>query len=179
VTIGIDVHGEGVGTNGGHENATDKRVLVRSSAGDNPADGNHILAAAKTRIADVNIIAANAGIGTRASAYGVVEIASAILKRRVAHRTVVASVSIGLQRERAHSGIVGTVVVIDDGGCSKGAVPVLAVLSKRAAVPTAVLESALLRVRAPAPIPVLKLPVEVPNSANQPTPEFLAPLVRF
>jgi len=42
--------------------------------------------------------------------------------------------------------------------------PVPAVLSKSAAVPTAVLESELLRVRVPAPRPVLKLPVEVPNS---------------
>ena len=122
VTIGIDVHGEGAGTNGRHENATDKRFR-KEFRWRQSRRWNHILIAVKARIADVNIIAANAGIGTRASAYGVVEMASAILKRRVAHRSVVASVSIGLQRERAHSGIVSTVVVIDDGGCSKGAVP--------------------------------------------------------
>ena len=57
--------------------------------------------------------------------------------------------------------------------------PAPAVLSKRAAVPTAVLEVELLRTKVPAPTAVLKLPSEVPNSAYQPTPVFPAPLVRF
>ena len=82
-----------------------------------------LVIAGKTGIADIDIVADDIWIGTRSSAEGSIVIASAILKRRAAHRSVVASVSIGLQRERAHSGIVGTVVVIDHGGCSKGAVP--------------------------------------------------------
>ena len=124
MTIGIDVHGEGgASVNRCPVNATDIRGLVIDSAGGNPADGNHVLIAGKTGIADVDIVAADVWIGTRASAYRGIEIASAILKRRVAHRSVVAAVSVGLQRERAHGRIVGTVVVIDQGGCSKGAVP--------------------------------------------------------
>ena len=61
--------------------------------------------------------------GTRCSAHGGIIITSAVLKRPAAHCSVVASVSVGLQRERAHSGIIGSVVVVDQGGCSKGAVP--------------------------------------------------------
>jgi hypothetical protein len=36
---------------------------------------------------------------------------------------VVRAFSIARQRERAHGRIIGAVVVIDHGGCSKGAVP--------------------------------------------------------
>jgi len=124
VTVGIDVHREGgASINGRPVNASDKRELVRRSAGGNPADGNHVIVAGKTGIADVDIIAEDAWIGTRVSAQGDEIIASAILKREVAHRSVVAPVSVGLQRERAHSRIIGAVVVVDQGGCSKGAVP--------------------------------------------------------
>ncbi len=82
-----------------------------------------LVSPAKTGIADIDIVANDTWIGTRSSAHSSKVIASAILKRPAAHCRVVASVSVGLQRERAHSGIVGTVVVIDQGGCSKGAVP--------------------------------------------------------
>ena len=44
--------------------------------------------------------------------------------------------------------------------------------------PTAVLLSAWLRASAPAPTPVLPLPVVVENSEYQPTPVFAAPVVR-
>src|SRR6266480_4732918 len=47
-----------------------------------------------------------------------------------------------------------------------------AVLSKSAAAPAAVFESPLLVTRVPVPTPVLKLPVLVPNNANQPSPVF-------
>ena len=112
-----------VRTNARVVNAADIRVLVRGLAGGNPADGNHVIVAAKTGIADVDIIAADVGISTRCSAHGGIKITSAVLKRPAAHCRVVASVSVGLQRERAHSGIVSSVVVVDQGGCSKGAVP--------------------------------------------------------
>src|SRR5438067_2288243 len=119
MTIGIDIHGKGgASINGRPVDAADKRHFIIDSARSNPADGNHILIAAKTGIADIDIVAADSWIGTCSSTQGSVEIASATLKRCVAHRSVVASVSIGLQRERAHSGIVGTVVVIDHGGGS-------------------------------------------------------------
>src|SRR6266496_5763661 len=52
------------------------------------------------------------------------------------------------------------------------------VLSKSAAAPTAVLESALLRANAPPPTPVLKLPVEFKKSERQPSAVFPAPVVR-
>src|SRR5436309_13433727 len=52
------------------------------------------------------------------------------------------------------------------------------VLSKSAAAPTAVLESALLRASAPPPTPVLKLPVVSKKSENQPSAVFPAPVVR-
>src|SRR5439155_10535694 len=52
------------------------------------------------------------------------------------------------------------------------------VLSKSAAAPTAVFESALLRASAPPPTPVLKLPVVSKNSERQPSPVFPAPVVR-
>src|SRR5439155_12300400 len=52
------------------------------------------------------------------------------------------------------------------------------VLSKSAAAPTAVLESALLRASAPPPTPVLKLPVESKKSERQPSAVFPAPVVR-
>ena len=124
MTIVIDVHGEGgVNINALPVNAADIRVLVRGPAGGNPADGNHIGIAGKTGIADIDIVADDVWIGTRCSAYGSIVIASAILKRPAAHCRVVASGSVGLQRERAHTGIVSSVVVVDHGGCSKGAVP--------------------------------------------------------
>jgi len=124
VTIGIDVHGEGgASINGRPEDATDIRVLVRSSAGGDPADGKHVGIAGKTGIADIDIVADDSWFSTRSSAQGGIVIASAILKCRAAHCRVVASVSVGLERERAHSGIVSAVVVIDQSGCSKGAVP--------------------------------------------------------
>ena len=60
MTIGIHVHGEGgASTNVRPVNASDIRVLVRSPAGANAADGNDIFIAGKTGIADVNIIADN------------------------------------------------------------------------------------------------------------------------
>ena len=66
MTIGIDVHGEGgASINGRPVNAADIRVFVRGSAGGNPADGNHILIAGKTRIANVDIVADDIWIGTR------------------------------------------------------------------------------------------------------------------
>src|SRR5205823_11174958 len=46
------------------------------------------------------------------------------------------------------------------------------------AAPTAVLESALFSASAPAPTPVLKLPVLSAKSARQPSPVFPAPVVR-
>src|SRR5213592_1119218 len=52
------------------------------------------------------------------------------------------------------------------------------VLSKSAAAPTAVLESALLSASAPPPTPVLKLPVVFKKSERQPSPVFPAPVVR-
>src|SRR6266481_6165083 len=52
------------------------------------------------------------------------------------------------------------------------------VLSNNAAAPTAVLESALLRVSAPPPTPVLKLPVVSKKSDRQPSAVFPAPVVR-
>ena len=123
VTIAIDVHGEGGGSiNARSINAADIRVFVIGSAGGNPADGNHIGVAGKTGIADINIVADDIWIGTRFKAYGSIVFASAILKCLAAHRSVVASVSVVLQRERAHSRVAGTVVVIDHGACSKGAV---------------------------------------------------------
>src|SRR5205823_8986877 len=51
------------------------------------------------------------------------------------------------------------------------------VLSKSAAAPTAVLESALLRASAPPPTPVLKLPVVSKKSERQPSAVFPAPVV--
>lgn len=51
------------------------------------------------------------------------------------------------------------------------------VLSKSAAAPSAVFESALLRTSAPAPTPVLKLPVLFEKSERHPRPVFPAPLV--
>ena len=54
--------------------------LGRSLAGGNPVDGNHIGIAGKTGIADIDIIASDIWIGTRSSAEGGIEIASAILK---------------------------------------------------------------------------------------------------
>jgi len=60
VTIGIHVHGEGgASTNVRPVNASDVRVLIRSPAGANATNGNDILIAGKTGIADVNIIADN------------------------------------------------------------------------------------------------------------------------
>src|SRR6476646_7024692 len=107
MTIPINVYGEGVGSNIRIINAADKREFVRGPAGGNPADGNHILVASKTGIANIEIVGNEIWIGTRSSAHG----------------NNVASVNIVFQRERAHSGIVVTVVVIYQGGCSKGAVP--------------------------------------------------------
>src|SRR5262249_60303391 len=52
------------------------------------------------------------------------------------------------------------------------------VLSKSAAAPTAVLESALLRASAPPPTPVLKLPVVSKKRERQPSAVFPAPVVR-
>src|SRR5437899_12196991 len=52
------------------------------------------------------------------------------------------------------------------------------VLSKSAAAPTAVLESALLRASAPPPTPVLKLPVVSKKNERQPSAVFPAPVVR-
>lgn len=124
VTVGIDVHGEsGTGINGRSEDAADKRHFVIGSAGGNAADRNHIGVAGKTGVADIDIVADDTWIGARCSADGRVVIASAILKCRAAYCRVVASVGVGLQRERAHSGVVDTVVIINQGGCSKGAVP--------------------------------------------------------
>ena len=121
--IGIDVHDSGVRRNTRRSDAADKGRRVIGPAGGYSADGNHILIAGKTGIADVDIVADDSWIGTRSSAQGSIVIASAILKCRAAHRSVVASVSVVLQRERTHSGIVGAVVVIDHGRCPKGAVP--------------------------------------------------------
>ena len=54
------VHGEGgASTNVRPVNASDVRVLIRSPAGANATNGNDILIAGKTGIADVNIIADN------------------------------------------------------------------------------------------------------------------------
>src|SRR5205823_13474235 len=52
------------------------------------------------------------------------------------------------------------------------------VLSKSAAAPTAVFESALLRANAPPPTPVLKLPVVSKKSERQPSAVFPEPMVR-
>ena len=52
------------------------------------------------------------------------------------------------------------------------------VLSKSAAAPIAVLDSALLMASAPAPTPVLKLPVVFRKSDRQPSAVFPAPVVR-
>src|SRR5262245_44508958 len=123
MTIRIDVHGEGAtGTNLRSVDATDIGVCEIDSAGGNSANGKHILITGKTRVANVNIVAENFWIGTCVGAQGNVEIGSAILKRRVADRSIAVSVSVCLQRERAHSRIGGAVVVIDQGGCSKAAV---------------------------------------------------------
>ena len=93
MAIGVHVHGEGgAHINGLPVDAADIRVFIIGSAGSNAADGNHILIAGKTGIADVDIVVADFWIRTRSSAQGGVEIASAILKRSVAHRSVVASV---------------------------------------------------------------------------------------
>src|SRR5436190_1142739 len=106
MTIGIDIHGKGgASINGRPVDAADKRHFIRSSAGGNPADGNHILIAAKTRIADVNIIAANAGIGTCIGTQGGVEITGAIFKCQVAHRSVVATRSVRKERASARGSI--------------------------------------------------------------------------
>ena len=61
-------------------------------------------------------------IGTRSGAQGSIELASAILKCGVTHCSVGAAVNVVLQREHAHSRIGGTVVIIDQGGCSQGTV---------------------------------------------------------
>ena len=53
------------------------------------------------------------------------------------------------------------------------------VLSKSAAVPTAVFESAALSASVPAPTPVLKLAVVALNSETQPIPVLPEPVVRF
>ena len=92
------------------------------SAGGNAANRKHVLIASKAGIADVDIVADDVWIGTGVSAYGGDKIASAILKRAVADGSVVASVSVGLQRERAHCRIVVAIVIIDQGDCSKGAI---------------------------------------------------------
>jgi hypothetical protein len=123
VAIVIDVHGKGgASVNLRPVNASDEREFVRRSAGGYSADGNHIGITGKTGIANVNIVADDTWIGTRSSAHRSKVITSAILKRPAAYCRVIASISVGLQRERAHSGIVSTVVIIDESGCSEGAV---------------------------------------------------------
>jgi hypothetical protein len=95
VTIGIDVYGQGrASINGRSENATYVCGRVIGSAGGDPADGKHILIAGKTGIADVHIVADDVWIRTCSSAQGDVEIASAILKRQIAHRSIVAPVDV-------------------------------------------------------------------------------------
>jgi hypothetical protein len=112
VAIGIDVHGEGgANINALPVNTTDIRVLVRSLAGGNPADGNHIGIAGKTGIADIDIVASDIWIGTRSSAEGGIEIASAILKCQVTHRSVVALANAVLQRGIAKGVIEGSSLV--------------------------------------------------------------------
>ena len=124
MAIGVDVYGEGGASilTPALVNATDKCGREIDSAGGNPADGNHILISGKAGITDVNVVADDVGIGTRVSAYRCKEIAIAILKRPVTHRSIAAADSVGLQRERAHGRIAVTVVIIDQGGCSKGTV---------------------------------------------------------
>src|SRR5437773_767 len=69
VPIGIDVHGSGsAGIKTRPVDATDKAVLVRGPAGSDTADGNCIGVAGKTRIADVDIVADDAWVGTGVSA---------------------------------------------------------------------------------------------------------------
>jgi hypothetical protein len=53
------------------------------------------------------------------------------------------------------------------------------VLNKRAAAPNAVFSSTALKRSAPAPVAVLKLPVAVLKSDNQPTAVFAEPVVRL
>ena len=123
MTIGIDIDREGgASVNGRAVNTTDICSREIDSAGGNSTDGKHILITGKAGITDVNIVADDIGIGTRVSAYRRKKIASAILKRRVTHRSIAAAVSVGLQRERAYGRIAVTVVIIDQGGCSQGTV---------------------------------------------------------
>ena len=103
-------------------NAADIRVFVSSPAGGNPANGNHIGIAGKTGIADIDIVAGDFWVGTGSSAQCSIELASAILKRGVTHCSVCAAVNVVLQRERAHSRVGGTVVIINQGGCSQSTV---------------------------------------------------------
>ena len=156
-------------------NAADIRVFVMSSAGGNPADGNHILIAGKTGIADVDIVADDIWIGTRVSAYGGIEIASAILKRRAPTAVLLLPLVLVCSANEPTAVLLVPLSLLTMAAVPRALFPVPAVLSKRAAVPTAVLESELLSTSAPAPTPVLKLPVLVPNSAYQPSPVFAAP----
>ena len=137
------IRGGGARINDRSVNATDKRVFVSRSRWRNPADGNHILIAGKTGIADIDIVANDIWIDTRVPRLWQYCNRQCYFEVRATHCSVVAAVSVVLQRERAHSRIGGTVVIIYQGGCSQGTVFYACVLSKRAAVPTAVLESAL------------------------------------
>src|SRR5258708_19882596 len=97
VAIGITVQGGGGAvTTLRPENPSEKRKGVRRPAGGNPADGNHILIAGKTGIADVDIIAPDAWVGTGVTAYRGDGIPSAAVRSRAraARRVVGAGAAI-------------------------------------------------------------------------------------
>src|SRR5207237_5762208 len=86
--------------------ATEKRELVRSPAGGNPADGNDIGIAGETGIANVDIIADDAWVGTGVNAY----------------RGDVNATGVVSQRKRAYSRIVAARIVVHHCVCSNSSV---------------------------------------------------------
>src|SRR4029453_7470680 len=106
--------------------------FIRGPAGGNPADGNHIRIARETRVANISIVAADIWIGTCSSAQGGFIIASAILKRRVAHPGVVASVGVFPERSGTNGRVVFTGNVLPHrSGTNAGIVRTGGVVPKR------------------------------------------------
>src|SRR6476469_3261145 len=110
MAIGINIHGEsGASINLPAVNASDKREVVRRSAGSDPADGNDIGIAGKTGIANIDVVGNNARVHTGVSAYRSDVIASAVIDERISsNRRIVRAGGVEQQRYSAHCGIATT-----------------------------------------------------------------------